>query len=46
MLNPAILKLKRYYVTKVAKTVNKSREMIINLLKDRDYGKRKGCGRP
>ena len=43
-----ILKLneERYSVTKIAKTVNRSREMTTNLLKDLDnYGERKNCGR-
>ena len=44
----AILKLneERYSVTKVAKLINKSRKVIVNLLKDsNNYEKRKSCGR-
>ena len=44
----AILKLneERYSVTKIAKLINKSREVIVNLLKDsNNYEKRKSCGR-
>ncbi|CAD1475991.1 unnamed protein product, partial [Heterotrigona itama] len=52
-LNPTeiqvILKLNEQHcsVTKIAKTVNRSRKVITNLLKDPDnYGRRKSCGRP
>ena len=52
MLNPAeiqtILKLNKQHcsVTEIAKTVNRSRN-VMNLLKDTDnYGRKKSCGRP